>query len=45
MPPILEASHLVKKYGELVAVDDVSFSIEEGEIFGLFNLRTPKGPI
>ena len=35
MPPILEASHLVKKYGELVAVDDVSFSIEEGEIFGL----------
>lgn len=35
MPPILEASHLVKKYGEFVAVDDVSFSIEEGEIFGL----------
>lgn len=35
MPPILEASHLVKKYGELMAVDDVSFSIEEGEIFGL----------
>ena len=35
MPPLLEASHLVKKYGELAAVDDVSFSIEEGEIFGL----------
>ena len=35
MPPILEASHLVKKYGELLAVDDVSFSVEEGEIFGL----------
>jgi ABC-2 type transport system ATP-binding protein len=35
MPPILEANHLVKKYGEFVAVDDVSFAIEEGEVFGL----------
>lgn len=35
MPPILDASHLVKKYGEFVAVDDVSFAIEEGEVFGL----------
>lgn len=33
--PILEASGLLKKYGALVAVNDVSFSIEEGEIFGL----------
>jgi ABC-2 type transport system ATP-binding protein len=27
--------HLVKRYGHLVAVDDVSFSIHEGEIFGI----------
>lgn len=27
--------HLVKKYGRLVAVDDVSFSVHEGEIFGI----------
>ena len=27
--------HLVKKYGQLVAVDDVSLSIHEGEIFGI----------
>ena len=27
--------HLVKKYGRLVAVDDVSLSINEGEIFGI----------
>jgi ABC-type branched-subunit amino acid transport system ATPase component len=32
---ILEASHLVKKYGDLTAVNDVSFTIEEGEVFGL----------
>ena len=35
MPPILHADHLVKKYGEFIAVDDVSFTIEEGEVFGL----------
>ncbi len=32
---ILEASGLVKKYGDLVAVKDVSFSMQEGEVFGL----------
>lgn len=33
--PILEAQGLVKRYGTLTAVDDIGFSIEEGEIFGL----------
>jgi len=33
--PILEARNLVKKYGALLAVNDISFSIGEGEIFGL----------
>jgi ABC-2 type transport system ATP-binding protein len=32
---ILEASELVKKYGDLVAVKDVSFTMQEGEVFGL----------
>jgi ABC-2 type transport system ATP-binding protein len=32
---IVEAEHLVKKYGERTAVDDVSFAIREGEVFGL----------
>ena len=27
--------HLTKKYGRLVAVNDVSLSIQEGEIFGI----------
>jgi len=32
---IIEVENLVKHYGEVKAVDDVSFSVEEGEIFGL----------
>jgi ABC-2 type transport system ATP-binding protein len=32
---IIEVEHLVKNYAELRAVDDVSFSVEQGEIFGL----------
>ncbi len=35
MPPVVTVSNLRKAYGSLVAVDDVSFSVEEGEIFGL----------
>lgn len=35
MPPILEVTDLVKKYGDFVAVDSVSLSVEEGEVFGL----------
>jgi ABC-2 type transport system ATP-binding protein len=31
----LRVSHLRKTYGPLVAVDDVSFSVTEGEIFGI----------
>src|SRR5271157_5700671 len=31
----IEVSHLRKTYGPLVAVDDVSFSVAEGEIFGI----------
>jgi ABC-2 type transport system ATP-binding protein len=32
---ILEARDLVKKYGDFTAVNNVSFTIEEGEVFGL----------
>ncbi|MFC2012094.1 ABC transporter ATP-binding protein [Chloroflexota bacterium] len=35
MSAILECEHVVKRYGDLVAVNDVSFQVEEGEIFGL----------
>jgi ABC-2 type transport system ATP-binding protein len=35
MPAILEAQNLVKKFNGFTAVDDVSFAIEEGEVFSL----------
>jgi ABC-2 type transport system ATP-binding protein len=33
--PAVEIAHLRKTYGPLVAVDDVSFTVTEGEIFGI----------
>jgi branched-chain amino acid transport system ATP-binding protein len=33
--PILEAQQLTRRFGGLVAVNQVSFSVEQGEIFGL----------
>jgi ABC-2 type transport system ATP-binding protein len=35
MPAILEVKDLVKHYGDLVAVQGISFEIQEGEIFSL----------
>ena len=34
-PNTIEVEHIVKKYGDFTAVDDVSFQVKEGEIFGL----------
>lgn len=34
-PPILELSHVSKAYGSLKAVDNLSFEVGKGEIFGL----------
>jgi ABC-2 type transport system ATP-binding protein len=31
----IAVDHIVKKYGDFTAVDDVSFDVKEGEIFGL----------
>jgi ABC-2 type transport system ATP-binding protein len=33
--PIITVQHLVKKYGDFTAVNDISFEVYEGEIFGL----------
>ncbi|MBX3052616.1 MAG: ABC transporter ATP-binding protein [Caldilineaceae bacterium] len=35
MQPIIEVEQLRKKYGTTVAVDDVSFQVQPGEIFGI----------
>jgi ABC-2 type transport system ATP-binding protein len=33
--PAVQVTHLRKSYGSLLAVDDVSFSVAQGEIFGI----------
>ncbi|MDG9673515.1 ABC transporter ATP-binding protein [Micromonospora sp. DH14] len=33
--PVIEVTRLHKRYGDLVAVDEVSFAVEAGEIFGV----------
>lgn len=35
MSSVIEVQHLSKRYGETIAVADVSFSVEKGEIFGI----------
>ena len=35
MPVILQVSNLVKRFGQLTAVNDISFEIHEGSCFGL----------
>jgi ABC-2 type transport system ATP-binding protein len=35
MRPVIQVSGIRKTYGSLVAVDDVSFDVNDGEIFGL----------
>jgi ABC-2 type transport system ATP-binding protein len=32
--PSIEVAHLTKRFGPLTAVDDVSFRVEDGEVFG-----------
>lgn len=34
-PTVLEASNMTRRFGGLVAVNDVSFEVRQGEIFGL----------
>jgi ABC-2 type transport system ATP-binding protein len=36
---MLKVEHVTKKYGELVAVNDLSFEVNDGEIFGLLGLN------
>lgn len=36
---MLKVENVTKKYGDLVAVDDLSFSVGDGEIFGLLGLN------
>jgi len=33
--PVIEVENLVKRYDDVAVVDDVSFSVEKGEVFGI----------
>ena len=35
MPAVIEVQNLHKTYGDTVAVEDVSFTVQQGEIFGI----------
>lgn len=35
MAPVISVEHLTKRYGDVQAVRDVSFSVDEGEVFGI----------
>jgi ABC-2 type transport system ATP-binding protein len=35
MATVIEVDHLVRRFGAFVAVNDLSFAVEEGEVFGL----------
>ena len=35
MPAVIDVQNMHKSYGDTVAVDDVSFTVAEGEIFGI----------
>ena len=33
-PPVIEVKNVTKKYGSFVAVDNISFTINDGEVVG-----------
>jgi ABC-2 type transport system ATP-binding protein len=33
--PAIEVENLTKRYGDVTAIDDVSFTVDEGEVFGI----------
>ncbi|MGH8979371.1 MAG: ATP-binding cassette domain-containing protein [Acidimicrobiia bacterium] len=39
MVAILEVERMMKRYGEVVAVDNVDLSVTSGEIFGVLGLN------
>ncbi len=35
MPPVIELDHISKRFGRVLAVDDLSFTVEQGQVCGL----------
>ncbi|ACM23715.1 ABC transporter [Thermotoga neapolitana] len=42
--PVIEAENLTKYYGKSRGVEGVTFSVEEGEIFGFIGQTVPGRP-
>ena len=34
-PPIVDLSHIVRRFGDRTVLDDISLRVERGELFGL----------
>ena len=41
---MIEVKHLTKQYGDKLAVNDISFTVEDGEILGLLGPTTSVPP-
>ena len=39
MKPIIEIAHLSKRFGDLEAVRDLSFTVREGELFAFLGVN------
>lgn len=42
MDKIIEISHLSKSYGDIKAVNDLSFSVYHGELFAFLGVNVPR---
>lgn len=41
MPKVIEVKNLTKKYGKLLAVNNISFEVQKGEVFALLGENGP----
>ena len=41
---MIHIENLVKRYGDLIALDHLNLDIKEGEIFGLLGPTAPENP-
>ncbi len=44
MDKIIEISHLSKSYGDIKAVNDLSFSVYHGELFAFLGVNAQESP-
>lgn len=41
---VIKIEHLNKSFGELKAVNDLSFSVKKGELFAFLGVTVPENP-